>query len=1163
MGSTSSSTVFAADLDPLSGILRIFYDGLLNPLTLIVEMAAPQPGQPQALSVILEGANIRSFDLNDVTSIEISLTHTGLKPNGRTLNDRISIAQHITLPVTMNYIDDSGNVTSEFRGGGGDDSFVGSDGRSSLFGYGGNDSLYGGIGKDKLFGGAGNDYLTGNGDNDVLGGGGGDDILFGGTGHDRLFGGYGNDQLSGDDGNDLLSGGVGNDTLSGGAGNDKLFGRQGDDLLSGDDGNDRVHGQNGNDTLSGGDGKDWLHGGRGDDFVSGGDDRDTLVGGDGKDTLVGGAGNDVLHGGLRFDVAIFGGSVYDYDFTGVRPHRLSNLVYVAGADGRDKVLHVEALEFEDYSYFIDGRNNAPFTRPDVDRTDEDTPINLAHILANDFDIDRDPFRITRVEASGSGATVSIAADGTVDYSPVGAFDYLALNERGYDTFIYTVTDSYGGERSETVTIEIEGRNDAPAFVSSQSDTGGRLVEGNSTSFLSEGGSLTFGDKDTSDTHYATSTFVPESSGSNPSIGAFTVNTIYQPDGSSTRIDWTYDVADAAIQFLAQGQTLVETFSTTVHDPHGGTDTIDTRITLVGTNDAPVGYLDTSAVVAEGHAVSIDVLANDTDVDTGAVLALVSARIVSGGGTVEIVGNQLRFDTGTAYEALGLGQSGEAVLEYVLQDEFGAQATSAAFVRVNGLADAATVQALTPFTPSMSVDYATRWHFQRLAEQGYSSSWNNGATQSVNGYHAGFQTQTGNQSMFGLGVGGVNFATTGTVSRDPVLKSFSFNPGFDFELVSASLGISATADAILDLSFSPSTGFSAGTVSGAIGVNTGISGVSEVGGFTQLQTSSSVVGAAVTQTLPQTMTYGVDGAIDAGFQAGMSYSAAVRGPWIPTDLEGGGFYLPDYASAGSIFSESVIGTGSYNLINGSVDLGTNTGAVNFADNLLSHTVSEPINADLGSVSFGGAGVVTTTNLADGIRVTTVKDLVDIGVDVDDMLSFIPQLKALQALDGTIVSGPATGTYVMADIDYITGFDLSVDSSLSARYSVDLLFNRPVYIEGFADPVIALRNADWNNLPGIRAAVPGPVTVTPVFNSQLDYTSLIDVMHTGTLTLNLGGLRGRFDLDIADIEIHESASFGPLLSETIPLFNSDIADIADPNFSVVSVDQFQGDSFGLFA
>ena len=57
------------------------------------------------------------------------------------------------------------------------------------------------------------------------------------------------------------------------------------------------------------------------------------------------------------------------------------------------------------------------------------------------------------------------------------------------------------------------------------------------------------------------------------------------NGSAT---WTYTVADKALDFLAQGETLTFTYIATVNDHQtGGVVTQPITVTIHGTNDAPV------------------------------------------------------------------------------------------------------------------------------------------------------------------------------------------------------------------------------------------------------------------------------------------------------------------------------------------------------------------------------------------------------------------------------------------------------------------------------------------------------------------------------------------------------------------------------------------------
>ncbi|GGE81063.1 calcium-binding protein [Niveispirillum cyanobacteriorum] len=67
--------------------------------------------------------------------------------------------------------------------------------------------------------------------------------------------------------------------------------------------------------IEGTDGDDLLLGTASSDILIGRAGNDTLAGGDGFDVMSGGPGDDWLHGAAGVDVAIYGGSRADYDFT--------------------------------------------------------------------------------------------------------------------------------------------------------------------------------------------------------------------------------------------------------------------------------------------------------------------------------------------------------------------------------------------------------------------------------------------------------------------------------------------------------------------------------------------------------------------------------------------------------------------------------------------------------------------------------------------------------------------------------------------------------------------------------------------------------------------------------------------------------------------------------
>ena len=86
------------------------------------------------------------------------------------------------------------------------------------------------------------------------------------------------------------------------------------------------------------------------------------------------------------------------------------------------------------------------------------------------------------------------------------------------------------------------------------------------------GQVTFTDVDTSDTH------------------AFTVSAAAAHGTAGVDADgnWTYTVIDSgAVDALAVGEHLSDSFTVQVDDHHGGLATQVVTITITGTNDAPV------------------------------------------------------------------------------------------------------------------------------------------------------------------------------------------------------------------------------------------------------------------------------------------------------------------------------------------------------------------------------------------------------------------------------------------------------------------------------------------------------------------------------------------------------------------------------------------------
>jgi len=148
--------------------------------------------------------------------------------------------------------------------------------------------------------------------------------------------------------------------------------------------------------------------------------------------------------------------------------------------------------------------------------------------------------------------------------------------------------------------------------------------------------------------------------------------------------YTY-TPNASNQSLAQGQSVQDSFNYTVSDG-SLTDTGTLTVTIAGVNDAPVANPDTGSG-NENQVVTVNVLLNDTDVDNGAVLTVISASAPSGQGSASVVGNQVQFDPGTDFDYLDVGETAQVIVSYTIQDEHSAQSTSTVTITVSGLNDA--------------------------------------------------------------------------------------------------------------------------------------------------------------------------------------------------------------------------------------------------------------------------------------------------------------------------------------------------------------------------------------------------------------------------------------------------------------------------------------------
>ena len=155
-------------------------------------------------------------------------------------------------------------------------------------------------------------------------------------------------------------------------------------------------------------------------------------------------------------------------------------------------------------------------------------------------------------------------------------------------------------------------------------------------------------------------------------------------------DGSHDVDHALnVNTLGAGETITDSFVYAIRLANGTLSYATVSITLTGSNDGPVARADIAST-DEDHAVTINVLANDTDVDAHDALTVTGASVASGGGSVSIVDNKLVYDPGTAYNSLPAGQSATVMINYTISDGHGGTASSTATVTITGTNDAASI-----------------------------------------------------------------------------------------------------------------------------------------------------------------------------------------------------------------------------------------------------------------------------------------------------------------------------------------------------------------------------------------------------------------------------------------------------------------------------------------
>jgi hypothetical protein len=297
---------------------------------------------------------------------------------------------------------------------------------------------------------------------------------------------------------------------------------------------------------------------------------------------------------------------------------------------------------------LDCVQDAPVANDDTASGTEDTDVEIdaASLAANDDDADDDSLDVTDVGNAQHGTVVLDA--GTITFTP----DPDRCGD-GAASFDYTVDDGHGNSDTGTVTIDLECTNDAPVAnpdsVDATEDTPADLttdllandtdIDAGDVLSISDYANVTGGTVDLTD---GTLTFTPDTDQCGDEYGSFD----YQvSDGNGGTSSWASVTVDVSCE-----------------------------------NDAPVANTDSDST-DEDTPLSIDpadLLANDTDADSGDTLALDSVGSPTHG-TVDLDEGQITF----VPEANFCGAAG---FEYTVIDGNGESDTGTVDVTVDCVND---------------------------------------------------------------------------------------------------------------------------------------------------------------------------------------------------------------------------------------------------------------------------------------------------------------------------------------------------------------------------------------------------------------------------------------------------------------------------------------------
>ncbi|WP_093517313.1 Ig-like domain-containing protein [Stigmatella erecta] len=294
---------------------------------------------------------------------------------------------------------------------------------------------------------------------------------------------------------------------------------------------------------------------------------------------------------------------------------------------------------------VEGANHPPAANDDAFTVAEDSAATEFDVLGND------------TTAPDTGETLTVAsvtqpAHGTVTVTGTGVSFTPEPNFNGTTAFTYTASDGNGGVDSALVTVTVTPVNDPPTA----NDDSFTVAEGTTSTQLNV---------------LANDTFAPDT-GETLSVVAVT-----QP------VNGVVSLTGGLVRFTPSvGFNGIATFTYTVSDGNGGTDTANVTVTVTPVNDPPDAVNDRFTVAEDSGTAVLDVLANDTSApDTGETLTVTGVTQPAHGSTSQS-GGVVRFTPEANFH-------GVTVFSYTISDGNGGTDSATVTVTVTPVNDPPT------------------------------------------------------------------------------------------------------------------------------------------------------------------------------------------------------------------------------------------------------------------------------------------------------------------------------------------------------------------------------------------------------------------------------------------------------------------------------------------